>query len=183
MTGLPPRSGAEASAPARAGADPALPGDDPAARHRLPARVTNYWRLRAASWGVVAAGLTTWWAIGVDWFDPVVRWCIVGLAVLWFFVIGAAIRPPIRRRLFWYSISGDEIDLQHGWLVRTRTVIPMNRVQHLKSEQGLLARRFRLSDVHIHTAAGAVVIDGLDQDEAADLRTRISALAGLADDV
>ena len=83
----------------------------------------------------------------------------------------------------WYSISPDEIDLQRGWLVQSRTVVPMNRVQHLKSEQGLLARRFHLSDLHIHTAAGAIVIDGLDQHEAAAVRARISGLAGLADDV
>jgi membrane protein YdbS with pleckstrin-like domain len=173
------------SGPATSGeaALPPLPGDDPGVRRQLPARVTGYWRLRALSWAVVVVGLLTWWAIGVDWFTPVVRWCVVGAAAAWFFVIGALLRPPIRRRLFWYSISRDEIDLQHGWLVQTRTIIPMNRVQHLKSEQGLLARRFHLADVHIHTAAGAVVIDGLDQDEAVAVRARISALAGLADDV
>lgn len=162
---------------------PALPGDDPAGRHQLPARVTSYWRIRALSWGIVVVGLVIWWAVGVDWLTPVVRWCFVGVAALWFFVIGAVLRPPIRRRLFWYSISADEIDLQRGWLVQSRTVIPMNRVQHLKSEQGLLARRFHLADLHVHTAAGAVVIDGLDQDEAADVRVRIAGLAGLADDV
>lgn len=98
-------------------------------------------------------------------------------------MVGAVIRPPIRRRLFWYSLSDREIDLQHGWLVQTRTLVPMNRVQHLKSEQGLLARRFRLSDLHIHTAAGSVLVQALDEDEAADVRARISLLAHLADDI
>lgn len=133
--------------------------------------------------GGFVVGLLTWGAIGLRWPDPAVRWILVGLAACWFFVVGAVIRPPIRRRLFWYSLSDREIDLQHGWLVQTRTLVPMNRVQHLKSEQGLLARRFRLSDLHIHTAAGSVLVQALDEDEAADVRARISLLAHLADDI
>lgn len=160
-----------------------LPGDDTGARRRLPARTTTYWRVRAALQGFVLVGLITWGAVGLDWLDPVVRWIGFSVAVAWFLVIGVVVRPPIRRLLFWYSLSDDEIDLQHGWLVQTRTVVPMNRVQHLKSEQGLLARRFRLSDVHVHTAAGTVVMRGLDHAEAIEVRTRIGLLAQLADDV
>ncbi len=161
----------------------ALPGDEPAARHRLPARTLTYWRVRGLAIGVVAVGLSVWWAAGVDWFVPAVRWTAVGAAVAWFLVVGVLIRPVVSWRLFWYAVTEDEIDLQHGWLVRTRTVIPMNRVQHLKSEQGLLARPFRLSVLHIHTAAGAVVVDGLDQEEAGAMRTRIGELAHLSDDL
>jgi len=133
--------------------------------------------------GLVGSGFGSWGALELHWFNPLARWLVVVGICLWLFVISTAIGPPIRRCFFWYSFSADEIDLQHGWLVRARTVIPMSRVQHLKSEQGLLARAFRLADVHIHTAAGAVVLQCLDQEEAADLRRRISTLAGLADDV
>ncbi len=160
-----------------------LPGDDPAARHRLPLRAVTYWRLRAASVGVVVVGLLTWGAAGLNWPAPAVRWVVVGVAVLWFLVVGVAIRPVVRRRLFWYSLSTTEIDLQHGWLSQIRTVVPMNRVQHLKSEQGVLARRFGLADLHIHTAAGTVLLHGLDEGEAAGVRTRIGLLAHLADDL
>ncbi len=160
----------------------ALPGDDPHARRRLPARVVTYWRLRSGLAGIVVVGLAVLGAVRLDWFTPTARWIIVGNAALWFFGIGGIVGPPLRRRLFWYSMSPTEIDLQHGWVVRTRTVVPMSRVQHLKSEQGLLGRRFALADLHIHTAAGAVVVKGLDQSEADLIRSRISVLAGLADD-
>ena len=163
-------------------ADP-LPGDAVAARQQLPVRVLAYWRVQAVLFGVLFVGLTTWGAIGLDWFTAPIRWIVVGLLFVWFFVIGAAIRPPLRRRFFWYSLSEHEIDLQHGWWVQTRTVVPMSRVQHLKTEIGPLARRFDLADLHIHTAAGAVVIEGLGGVEAALIRTRIGELAGLADDV
>jgi membrane protein YdbS with pleckstrin-like domain len=159
-----------------------LPGDEPGSRRRLPSRVMAYWRLRAALEGVVVVGLGIVGALGLDWFTPVIRWVVVGLAAAWFFGVGVLVAPPIRRRLFWYSLSDSEIDVQHGWLVETRTVIPMSRVQHLKTEQGVLARRFRLADLHIHTAAGAIVLHGMDQAEADTIRGLISTLAGLSDD-
>ena len=155
----------------------------PSARYRLPARTLTYWRVRALLTGVLVVALLTWWAVGADWFTPQVRWTITGVAGVWFLVVGVLIRPVIRWKLFWYAVTDDEIDLQHGWLVQTRTVVPMNRVQHLKSEQGLLAGRFRLSVLHIHTAAGPVVVDGLDQDDATQLRVRIGRLARLSDDL
>ncbi len=171
------------STPSVAAAVSALPGDDPAARHRLPARTLTYWRVRALINGALIVGLLTWWAVGADWFTPPVRWTLVGAAVAWFLVVGVLIRPVVRWRLFWYAVNDDEIDLQHGWLVQTRTVVPMNRVQHLKSERGLLAARFRLAVLHIHTAAGAVVVSGLDQDDATAIRIQIGRLARLSDDL
>jgi membrane protein YdbS with pleckstrin-like domain len=161
---------------------PPLPGDEPGSRRRLPARVLAYWRLRAFVAGVVVVGVGVFGALELDWFTPVIRWVVVGLAAAWFFGVGAVLAPPIRRRFFWYSLSDSEIDVQHGWLVETRTVVPMSRVQHLKTEQGVLARRFRLADLHIHTAAGAIVLHGMDQSEADAIRGRISVLAGLSDD-
>lgn len=160
-----------------------LPGDAPAARHRLPRRTLTYWRVRALITGLLVVGLLTWWAAGSDWFTPAVRWIIDAAAVVWYLLVGVLIRPIVRWKLFWYAVSDDEIDLQHGWLVQTRTVVPMNRVQHLKSERGLLAGRFRLAVLHIHTAAGPVVVAGLDQDDATAMRVRIGRLAHLSDDL
>jgi membrane protein YdbS with pleckstrin-like domain len=160
-----------------------LPGDAPDARHRLPARTLTYWRVRALVNGLLVVGLLTWWAIGADWFTPPVRWTVDGAAAVWFLVIGVLIKPIVRWKLFWYAVSDDEIDLQHGWLVQTRTVVPMNRVQHLKSERGLLAGHFGLAVLHIHTAAGPVVVDGLDSGDATAMRVRIGRLAQLSDDL
>jgi membrane protein YdbS with pleckstrin-like domain len=161
----------------------ALPGDDTSSRQRLPARTTTYWRVRALITGAIVVGLATWGAVGLSWPGPIVRWIVVGLLAVWLLVIGVGFGPPIRRRLFWYALSEIELDVQHGWLTQTRTVVPMSRVQHLKSEQGLLARRFRVADLHLHTAAGTVVVKGLDQDEAVAVRARIGLLAQVADDL
>jgi membrane protein YdbS with pleckstrin-like domain len=149
----------------------------------LPARTLAYWRVRALVNGLVVVGLLSWWAAGSDWFNPPVRWTVAGAAAVWWLLIGVLVRPVVRWKLFWLAVTDDEIDVQHGWLVQTRTVVPMNRVQHLKSEQGLLAARFRLAVLHVHTAAGPVVVSGLDQDDAVLLRARIGRLAQLSDDL
>ncbi len=160
---------------------PDLPGDDPAERHRLPGRTLTYWRLRAVVASIVGVAVVALLALVLTGITPGVRWTAVALLALWC-VVSVVVAPALRYRLFWYSVSSTEIDLQHGALVQTRTVVPMLRVQHLKSEQGLLARRFRLADLHVHTAAGTVVLRALDEDQATQIRNRIADAAGLADD-
>jgi uncharacterized protein len=161
---------------------PPLPGDAVGERHRLPQRVVTYWRLRAVITFVVVTGIAAFLAWRIGWWTPQVRWTAVAVigAVL---LVVAAVVPGLRYRTFWYALSPDEIDCQHGILVRTRTVVPMNRVQHLRSERGPLADRFRLASLHIHTAGGEVGLHALDRGEAEAVRTRIAALAHLADDV
>nr|WP_240189042.1 PH domain-containing protein [Nakamurella flavida] len=85
--------------------------------------------------------------------------------------------------MFWYAISETEIDVQHGFLVTSRTVVPMSRVQYLRSEHGVLADRFALANLHVHTAAGSVPLPGLDRAVADEVRARISRWAHLDDDV
>ncbi|GGL85085.1 PH domain-containing protein [Nakamurella endophytica] len=160
-----------------------LPGDAPEERRRLPARTATYWRVQALLTGVPVVALATLGAVTLRWPPEPLRWTVAALLFLWLVVLRGLVAPPIRRRRFWYCISADEIDLQHGVLMTTRTLVPMNRVQHLKTTQGALADRFRVASLHVHTAGGVVALHGMDRDEAARVRRRIGALAGLADDV
>ena len=122
-------------------------------------------------------------AVLLPWPWAWLRWAVAVGLLIHLFVIETLVAPPIRHRTFWYAVSADEIDLQHGFLITTRVVIPMNRVQHLKLEHGPLADRFGVANLEIHTAAGAVPLPAIDATEADALRRRIGELAGLADDV
>ena len=93
------------------------------------------------------------------------------------------ILPPIRYRVFWYAISPTEIDIQHGIIFIKRSVVPMHRVQNLRTERGPMADHYRMTNLKIKTAAGSVTISGLDRAEANELCERISRLADVADDV
>ena len=159
-----------------------LAGDLPAERHRLPARVTRYWRWRAFYSSLPLLVLLISGAIVLPWGPWWVRWGIVGVVVA---VIAACliILPPIRYRVFWYAISSTEIDIQDGIIFITRSIVPMRRVQTLRSERGPIADHYRLTNLKIRTAAGSVTLSGLDRGEADELAERISRLTDLADDV
>jgi membrane protein YdbS with pleckstrin-like domain len=160
----------------------ALPGDESIDRHRLPSRAVTYWRLWGLLAGVPLAGIAVLAATIFPGPAPV-RLSIAALLIFYLLILEPFVVPVIRYRVLWYAVSADEIDLQHGWLVQTRTVIPMNRVQHLDTRHGPIADKFRLATLDIYTAAGKVTLPSLDRDEAADLRSRISTFAHLSDDV
>ena len=85
--------------------------------------------------------------------------------------------PPIRYRVFWYAISTTEVDIQHGIIFIKRSVVPMHRVQSLRTERGPIADHYRMTNLKIRTAGGSVSLSGLDRDEADELCDRISRLA------
>jgi membrane protein YdbS with pleckstrin-like domain len=174
-----PRSTAMNSA---RGSDTGTAGDTPAERHRLPARVTRYWRWRTFYSSLPLLVLLISVAIVLPWGPWWVRWGIVGVFVM---VMAACliILPPIRYRVFWFAISPTEIDIQNGIIFIKRSVVPMRRVQTLLSERGPIADHYRLTNLKIRTAAGSVRLSGLDRGEADELAERISRLTDLADDV
>ena len=159
-----------------------IAGDLPAERHRLPARVTRYWRWRAFYSTLPLVVLLVSAAIVLPWGPWWVRWGVVGVVVA---AIAACmiILPPIRYRVFWYAISSTEIDIQSGIIFTTRSLVPMHRVQTLRSERGPMADHYRMTTLKIRTAAGSVSLSGLDRAEADELCERISRMTGLADDV
>lgn len=159
---------------------PDLPGD--AQRHQLPRRTIRYWQIQNLLTAlVVLAVLAVVLYLWTNLFDWVRILLIAGVAVGT--VIGLLVVPPLRYRRFWYAISETEIDIEEGLLVITRTVVPMNRVQHLRMEHGFIADRFALANLHIHTGAGVVSMNGLARDEADRVRERVSELAHLSDDL
>jgi uncharacterized protein len=160
----------------------ALSGDHPTGRHRLPARVTRYWRWRAFCAALPILVLLISLAIVLPWGPWWLRWGIVGT----FAVVVAAcviVLPNIRYRVFWYAISPTELDVQGGVIFTTRSVVPMRRVQSLRTERGPLANHYRMINLRIRTAAGSVRLSGLDRGEADQLCEQISRLTDLADDV
>ena len=178
------RPGGSAATPEVIG-DPSITpvaGDLPTERHRLPTRVTTYWRWRAFCSSLPLLFLLISLAIYLPWGPWWLRWGIVGLFVV---VVAACmiVLPGIRYRVFWYAISSTEIDIQSGIIFITRSLVPMHRVQTLRSERGPMADHYRMTTLKIRTAAGSVSLSGLDRAEADELCERISRMTGLVDDV
>jgi membrane protein YdbS with pleckstrin-like domain len=180
-----PTAPAAAAFPPEAAGDPSagpVAGDVPTERHRLPARVVRYWRWRACYSSLPLVVLLIGVAIVLPWGPWWVRWDIVGVVIA-VIAAGIVILPPIRYRVFWYAISSTEIDVQDGIIFTTRSIVPLHRVQTLLSERGPMADHYRITNLKIRTAAGAVRLSGLDRGEADELCDRIGQLTDLADDV
>lgn len=99
---------------------------------------------------------------------------IIGLLATFVFIY---LIPKLRYRRWRYEVYEQEIYIQHGILIVTRTIIPMLRVQHVDTKQGPILNMYKLATVSISTAATTHEIPALQEKEASDLRDRISTLA------
>jgi membrane protein YdbS with pleckstrin-like domain len=107
-------------------------------------------------------------------------WALLPVAVL---LLGVVIVPELRWARWRYEVRDAEIDLRHGTVRITRTLVPMLRVQHVDTTRGPLDQLLGLATVVVHTAAGTTTIPALETAEAGQLRDRIAALARTADEL
>lgn len=155
-------------------------------RHQLDPRAKPLWRLGSLLNGAIMTAFVTFVAFGARLviLDYEIMWAWIATGVvLALALLNAWIGPNLRYRYWRYEIRADEADLQHGWLVRTRQLVPMARIQHVDTRRGPLDRRFGLASVVLFTAAGPVSIPALSTEVAADVRDRIATLANVHDDL
>ena len=124
---------------------------------------------------LVAAGALRSWAPG-GW----AAWMLLPVVVA---AIGVVAVPELRWSRWRYEVRDEEIDLLHGTLRLTRTLVPMLRVQHVDTTQGPLDQALGLATVVVHTAAGATTIPALEEAHAGRLRDHIATLARTADEL
>ena len=151
--------------------------DVPEPAQRLAPAARWAWR---ASWlgGCIVAGFVLAMvneALPDGWTAPLVALLAVVL------VVGVAVVPELRWRRWRWEVREHEIDIQRGVLVLRRTLIPMERVQHVETERGVIGQALDLATVKIHTAAGSHEIPLLTEGDAGRLRQRIAELARTAD--
>lgn len=97
-------------------------------------------------------------------------------------IITVFLIPNLRWKRWRYEVFEQEIYIQHGILIVSRTLIPMIRVQHVETKQGPILKYFNLSSVSISTAATTHEIPALSNEIASDLRDKISTLAKVDED-
>jgi len=149
----------------------AVPSDVPEPAQRLALAARWAWR---ASW-LGAAVVATVVAIAVSLAGALVAAIAVVLLAC------AVIVPELRYRRWRWEVREHEIDLQRGVLIMRRTLIPMERVQHVETERGVIGQALHLATVKVHTAAGGHEIPLLAEYDAGRLRARIAELARTSD--
>jgi membrane protein YdbS with pleckstrin-like domain len=98
-------------------------------------------------------------------------WLSAAAALL---LIAGAIWMPRRRYRSWgYRLDEEELHIRSGLWVRSHTIVPFGRVQHIDVTQGPLERRFGVGMLILHTAGtrnSAVALPGLAFEEAGRIR-------------
>lgn len=76
-----------------------------------------------------------------------------------------------------YLVREKDVSFQRGLITYRVTSVPLNRIQHVEVNQGVLVKMFGLSAVNIYTAGGTssdLSIPGLRENEAQKLKAFLS---------
>lgn len=152
-------------------------------QQRIDVKAIQYWRLSAMIKSFFLLFIAGAYYLATHlWNWPLWIFIVLLILILADACFSIFLKPMITWRTWRYDVSEQEIDLLYGVFIKTRTLIPMVRVQHVDTEQGPLLRHFGLSTVSIATAAGIHEIPALADDVAAGLRDHISVLARVVDE-
>ena len=112
----------------------------------------------------------------------ILMWILVGWGgVGVFLMIRLLIVFPYRG----YAVRQHDIIYKKGWLWRSITTIPFQRVQHCDIKQGLIERYFGLSRLNVYTAGGQqsdLRIPGLQMEQAEKFKQFILKTISLDDE-
>ncbi len=101
---------------------------------------------------------------------------MVLIPVALFTIIQIFILPNRIYRRWGYDMGDEQLRVLRGFLWRTDTIVPFNRIQHIDVAQGPLQRLFDLSTLIVHTAGthnSIVTLPGLATIDAEAMRETI----------
>jgi membrane protein YdbS with pleckstrin-like domain len=139
----------------------------------VSSRLVGVELLRLWTWIVVlAVGCLIGWLMS--------GWGLLGVAAAVLVLLAVVRSLAIVRAVRAWGYAERERDLlvRHGLLVRRLSIVPYARMQFVDVTAGPLERAFNLATVQLHTAAAATDarVPGLEPEEAARLRDRLTAL-------
>lgn len=151
--------------------------------HKLTPRSIRVWQLGNAIGNLFLFALPVVYAavFGTNGFH---FWVILASSILFLviWILSIVLFPYLTWKNWRYAIDEKEIDLKRGVFVKTRTLIPLSRVQHVDTRQGPFLRWYKLATVTISTAATTHEIPALDEVIADRVRNQISTYARLAEE-
>ena len=135
------------------------------------------WRMRRAELTTVTVVLAAFFGLV---FLAALGSLAGGISVAVVLVLGVGSSWFVRRRFrAWrYQERHEDLLVARGVMVQRLSMVPYGRMQFVEVTSGPIERLFHLSTVKLHTAAAAsdARIPGLETDEAARLRDRLTEL-------
>ena len=92
--------------------------------------------------------------------------------------------PRWRYRVHRWELATDAVYTRSGWWTQEWRIAPVSRIQTVDTERGPIGRLFHLTKVTVTTAsaAGPLVIDGLDDEVGMTLTAAVTAAAQIVRD-
>ena len=148
---------------------------------KLPVSAKFIWRIYSAMQFLVLAIMYIIFLYIGDRFD-ISLWVkvLVASIIVFYCVIHLIAVPSIKWKILSFEVREHEIELQTGLFIVTRTIIPIIRVQHVDVSQGPIIKQKGLANIDITTAATTHTIPLLNEEDADNLRIKISELARMA---
>lgn len=144
---------------------------------RIDSSAIKAWRITSGIWSsllfVISGGAYTLFYLG---FLPLLFPVILGPVSVLLFGLFVFVLPKFRWKRWYYNVNDKSVDMLRGIVFKKRTVVPINRIQHVDTKQGPVYRKFGLSSINISTAATTHEIPALDEETATQLRNSISEL-------
>jgi len=145
-------------------------------RHRFDKRTVPWWRVQ---WLIITASVVVPLVVLGIIIEPARTGLFLPAAILG----GIGVVITLFLPLWWHRIHRWEVT-EHavytltGFFWRTWRVAPMSRIQTVDTTRGPIQRLFGLSTVVVTTAssAGAVNLEGLDHEAAAELAEELTQL-------
>ncbi|MEK4230964.1 PH domain-containing protein [Solibacillus sp. FSL H8-0538] len=151
--------------------------------YQIPPKARTVWRLYGVFQTIILAiiaGVVIFLTYKFEW--PEYISFIASVLVLVVGILMVIVFPNVRWKVWRYEVREQEIEIQSGLFVVTRTLIPMVRVQHVDTEQGPILKKYDLANISISSAATVHTIPMLLTADADQLRTKISELARVAEE-
>lgn len=145
-------------------------------RNRFDSRTVAWWRVQLLAATLVGAGPLA--VLGLL-IEPARAWLLIPAAVVAGIGLATAIAMPVWwHRVHRWEVTETAVYSLTGYFWRTWRVAPMSRIQTVDTTRGPLQRSFGLSTLVVTTAssAGAVKLEGLEHNQAAELAERLTEL-------
>ncbi|OAR25282.1 hypothetical protein A8W25_06455 [Streptomyces sp. ERV7] len=147
-------------------------------KNELDPAVVGWWRAQVLA--LTAAPVVVLAVLGVL-IAPARPWLLAaaaGLAVPG--ALCAALLPPWWFRVHRWEVTDDAVYVRTGYFWQESRIAPMSRIQTVDTVRGPLERSFALATVTVTTASakGALKIEGLHHEVAAELAERLTRITG-----
>ncbi len=148
-------------------------------------KATKVWRISNTIGHITVlliTGLLIYFSDRFDWYDwvTIVLYVLGGLFIV-SSIFSIFIEPIYLQRTWRYQVDQEFVQLKFGKWQQQHVLIPMEKVEYVRTEQGPIMRRYDLYDLEIGTTTSNHKIPAIPANVAKTLKAEIATFAKIRD--